>query len=86
MEQNREETQSPAIDLNEGHAGLYVAFKPTQERIQRGARVGTCRRCGKLVGHHPRDSAGHEIICLNCAYDVKAIRQHIDQLAKARGE
>ena len=66
--------------------GLYVAFRPTPERVQQGARIATCRRCGKLVGHKPLDSAGHEIICLNCANDVPAIRKHIDQLAKARGE
>lgn len=67
-------------------AGIYVAFEPKAERIKRGARYRMCERCGKLVGHWPQDSAGHEIICLHCANDIPAIRSHIDQLAKARGE
>ena len=68
------------------NAGLYVAFNPTHERVSRGAKVALCNRCGKLVGHWPRDSIGHEIICLGCGNDIPAIRQRIDQLAKARGE
>lgn len=71
---------------NASSAGLYVAFSPIPERIARGARITTCKRCSKLVGHWPRDSIGHEIICLTCANDIPAIRQHIDELAKARGE
>jgi hypothetical protein len=71
---------------SESSAGLYVAFKPTPERIANGARINTCKRCGKLVGHYPRDSFGHEIICLTCANDIPKIRQHLDQLAKSRGE
>ena len=67
-------------------SGLYVAFRPTPERIGKGAKISTCKRCGKLVGHWPRDSIGHEIICLNCANDIPQIRRHIDELAKARGE
>ena len=67
-------------------AGLYVAFNPTDVRVKAGCKVALCQRCGKLCGHWPKDSIGHEIICLNCAQDVPAIRQHIDQLAKARGE
>jgi hypothetical protein len=71
---------------SETSAGLYVAFKPTSERIASGARITTCKRCGKLVGHRPLDSVGHEIICLGCANDVPTIRRHLDELAKARGE
>lgn len=71
---------------SETYAGLYVAFKPTPERIAGGARITTCRRCTKLVGHRPLDSLGHEIVCLKCASEVPTIRRHIDELAKARGE
>lgn len=71
---------------DEGSAGLYVAFEPREDRIAKGAKIGFCRRCGKLVGHWPKDSFGYEIVCLGCANDVPAIRRHIDQLAKARGE
>lgn len=71
---------------DEGSAGVYVAFRPTRERTEKGAKIALCNRCGKLVGHHPRDSFGHEIICLRCADDIPAIRQRLDQLAKARGE
>jgi hypothetical protein len=70
----------------ETSAGLYVAFRPTPERVASGAKITLCARCGALVGHRPADSVGHEIVCLNCANDVPAIRQHIDQLAKARDE
>lgn len=70
---------------SESSAGLYVAFRPTPERITAGAKITTCKRCGRLVGHHPRDSLGYEIVCLNCANDVQQIRRHIDELAKARG-
>jgi hypothetical protein len=66
--------------------GLYVAFQPKPERVAKGAKITTCKRCGKLVGHWPRDSIGHEIICVGCANDIPTIRQHLDQLAKARGE
>jgi hypothetical protein len=72
--------------VSESSAGLYVAFTPTPERIAQGARITTCHRCMKIVGHHPRDSFGHEIICLSCGNDIPAIRRHIDELAKARGE
>ena len=74
--------QLPADSAN----GLYVAFKPTPERIKKGARITTCKRCGKLCGHWPQDSVGQEIVCLNCANDVPAIRRHLDELAKARGD
>lgn len=74
--------QLPAASAN----GLYVGFSPIQQRIQQGCKITMCKRCGKLTGHWPKDSAGHEIICLNCAYDVPQIRQHIDRLAKERGE
>jgi hypothetical protein len=81
------ETASPIINLpNATSAGLYVAFRPTVERMARGARVTTCHRCPTVVGHYPRDSAGYEIVCLKCANDVPSIRRHIDELAKARGE
>jgi hypothetical protein len=70
----------------ESSSGLYVAFKPTPERIAKGCYVTACARCKKLVGYWPWDSAGHEIICLSCANDIPAIRQHIDALAKERGE
>lgn len=76
--------QLPGTD--ETTAGLYVAFRPTPERIASGARITTCKRCGKLVGHRPLDSMGHEIVCLSCANDISAIRRHLDELAKARGE
>jgi hypothetical protein len=70
----------------ESSAGLYVAFEPKLERVGRGARITMCKRCGRLVGHWPLDSVGHEIICLKCADDVPQIRRHIDELAKARGD
>lgn len=65
--------------------GLYVAFKPTAERIGR-CYVTMCSRCSELVGHWPQDSAGHEIICLKCANDIPQIRRHLDELAKSRGD
>lgn len=70
----------------EGTAGLYVAFKPTPERMAKGARVSTCWRCTNIVGHYPQDSTGHEIICLSCANDIPTIRRHLDELAKQRGD
>lgn len=70
----------------ENASGLYVAFKPMPERIKAGARITTCKRCSKLVGHWPRDSVGHEIVCLGCANTIPAIRRHLDELAKARGD
>lgn len=71
---------------NDTNLGLYVAFKPTKERIAKGCYLRPCARCGTLIGHWPQDSAGHEIICLNCANDIPQIRRHLDELAKARGE
>jgi hypothetical protein len=71
---------------SESSAGLYVAFNPTPERIASGAKITMCRRCGKLVGHRPLDSFGHEIICVKCANDIPTIRRHLDELAKARGD
>ena len=65
-------------------SGVYVGFTPIQERIDRGCKITTCARCGKLTGHWPRDSIGHEIVCLNCASDIPQIRQRIDQLARER--
>lgn len=65
-------------------SGLYVAFAPNPDRVARGARYSVCNRCSTIVGHWPQDSAGHEIICLACANEIPAIRQHIDELAKAR--
>lgn len=76
------EIKLPEVSSN----GLYVAFEPKPERIAKGAKVSTCNRCGKLVGHWPRDSAGYEIVCLACASDVPAIRSRLDDLAKARGD
>lgn len=70
----------------ETSAGLYVGFAPIPERVAKGCKITMCKRCGKLTGHWPKDSHGHEIICLKCAQDVPQIRQHIDQLAKDRGE
>jgi hypothetical protein len=66
-------------------APLYVGFLPTKERIAKGARVTTCRRCPDFVCHYPVDSVGYDVICLKCANDVPAIRKHIDELAKTRG-
>lgn len=71
---------------NATSAGLYVAFRATPERVEKGAKISTCNRCGELVGHYPKDSIGHEIVCLTCAIEVPQIRQHIDQIAKSRGE
>lgn len=68
------------------HAGIYVAFEARPDRISKGARAALCNRCGKLVAHHPLDSVGHELVCLNCANDIPQIREHIDRLAKERGE
>jgi hypothetical protein len=65
-------------------AGIYVAFEATPGRVEKGCRITTCNRCGKLAGHWPQQSAGHEIICLGCADQIPAIRQHIDQLARER--
>ncbi len=80
-------TRSQDIRLpNETSAGLYVAFNPDRDRVARGCKITTCARCGKLVGHWPQHSLGHEIICLNCANDIPQIRRHIDQLAKERGQ
>jgi hypothetical protein len=77
---------TPKIQLPaDSPQGLYVAFAPLQDRVKDGARITCCNRCGKLVGHWPRDSFGHEIVCLNCAADVPQIREHIDSLAKERG-
>jgi hypothetical protein len=70
----------------ESASGLYVGFSPIPDRVAKGCKITMCKRCGKLTGHWPRDSIGHEIICLNCANDVPQIRQHIDRLAKERGE
>jgi hypothetical protein len=70
----------------ETSAGLYVAFEPKPQRIAEGAKITMCKRCGKIVGHWPRDSIGHEIICLNCANDIPQIRRHLDELAKSRGD
>lgn len=72
--------------MSDNKAGLYVAFEPKPERIKAGAKFRMCERCGKLVGHWPKDSAGYEIICLSCANDVPAIRGRLDELAKARGD
>lgn len=77
-----EEIRLPAASS----AGLYVGFYPTQERIARGVKVKLCGRCKRIVGHWPKDSFGHEVICLSCGNDIPAIRARIDQLAKARGE
>jgi len=81
-------TKRPATEPirlpKESANGLYVAFEPTPERVARGARYGFCRRCGKIIGHWPQQSAGHEVICLNCAHDVPAIHRHLEQLAKSR--
>lgn len=65
-------------------AGLYVGFNPTPERIANGCRAIICKRCSKLTGHYPQQSAGHDVICLKCADDVPEIRRHLDQLAKER--
>jgi hypothetical protein len=69
---------------NESANGLYVGFTPIEDRMKAGCKITTCARCGKLTGHWPRDSIGHEIVCLNCASDIPQIRRHIDQLAKER--
>jgi hypothetical protein len=66
--------------------GLYVGFRLTPERIGKGAYATTCKRCSKFVGHYPVDSVGHDVICLSCADEIPAIRKHMDELAKARGE
>ena len=66
--------------------GLYVAFKPTNQRLERGAKVGVCARCPAIIAHFPRDSQGHEVICLKCANDIPQIARHLDRLAKARGD
>ncbi len=79
-------TQAKIQLPNETSAGLYVAFQPKPERISAGAKITTCKRCGRLVGHWPKDSIGHEIVCLSCANDVPAIRRHLDELNKARGD
>lgn len=71
---------------NESSNGLYVGFNPTQERVTRGCKITMCKRCGELTGHWPRDSIGHEIVCLKCADQIPEIRRHIDQLSKQRGD
>jgi hypothetical protein len=73
-------------ETNETSAGLYVGFEPTSARIASGCHIRGCARCGKLTGHRPQDSVGHEVICLNCANDIPTLRRHIDQLAKERGD
>jgi hypothetical protein len=78
---------NPTIRLPEASSsGLYLGFEPKAERIARGCYITTCRRCQKLIGHWPQDSAGHEIICVNCANEIPAIRRHLDELSKARGD
>lgn len=80
-------TASPIIKLpNDTRRGLYVAFRLTPDRMSRGAMLATCHRCTNIVGHYPLDSDGYEIVCLKCANDVPAIRRHIDEIAKERGE
>lgn len=83
MNENGKSTIEPASPSSNG---LYVGFRPTPERMARGAYAATCKRCSEIVGHWPRESVGHEIICLKCANDIPAIRRHLDELAKTRGE
>jgi hypothetical protein len=74
------------IQLKDAANPIYVGFSPIQQRVAKGCKITICKRCGKLTGHWPKDSIGSDVICLNCAYAIQPIREHVDRLAKERGE
>ena len=76
---------SPQVFLpGDTRTSLYVGFRPTPERVAAGAKVTACARCSAWVGHKPQESVGTEIVCLKCANDVPAIREHMDAISKGR--
>lgn len=63
---------------------IYIGFKPTQERRQRGAKVAECDRCGEPTGYWEKDKGGADLWCGPCALEQPALGEVMNQLVQAR--